>query len=123
MLLGRETFIMSGTQTWRRLTHCFLSADNVGDSFLIDGQYIARSKDPEEIERLDKPTFNQVYADITTTFTILIGIFFPSVTGKSHTRVEYRHLESESQLSYRARMSLAPLHRCGWSPDVLTLAS
>jgi potassium/chloride transporter 4/5/6 len=26
-------------------------------------------------------TYNQVIADITTTFTILIGIFFPSVTG------------------------------------------
>jgi solute carrier family 12 (potassium/chloride transporter), member 4/6 len=26
-------------------------------------------------------TRNQVIADITTTFTILIGIFFPSVTG------------------------------------------
>lgn len=26
-------------------------------------------------------TYNQVVADITTTFTILIGIFFPSVTG------------------------------------------
>lgn len=56
--------------------------DNLADFFLEDGQYIARSKDSEEIERLDKPTYNQVYADITTTFTILIGIFFPSVTGK-----------------------------------------
>lgn len=26
-------------------------------------------------------TYNQVVADITTAFTILIGIFFPSVTG------------------------------------------
>lgn len=26
-------------------------------------------------------SYIQVYADITTTFTILIGIFFPSVTG------------------------------------------
>lgn len=30
---------------------------------------------------MDRPSFNQVYADITTSFTILIGIFFPSVTG------------------------------------------
>lgn len=28
-----------------------------------------------------KSTYNQVLADITTTFTILIGIYFPSVTG------------------------------------------
>lgn len=51
------------------------------ESFLQEGQYIARGKEPEEIERLDRPTYNQVYADISTSFTILIGIFFPSVTG------------------------------------------
>ncbi|XP_046385480.1 solute carrier family 12 member 7 isoform X3 [Ischnura elegans] len=55
--------------------------DNIADSMLEDGQFIARSKDPEEIERLERPPYNQIYADITTTFTILIGIFFPSVTG------------------------------------------
>ncbi|KAF4517815.1 hypothetical protein B566_EDAN003020 [Ephemera danica] len=55
--------------------------DNIADSFLEDGQFIARSKDPDVIERLDRPSYNQVYADITTAFTILIGIFFPSVTG------------------------------------------
>lgn len=55
--------------------------DNIFDSFLEDGQYVAQGKDPEDIERLDRPTYNQVYADISTSFTILIGIFFPSVTG------------------------------------------
>ncbi|XP_075215520.1 solute carrier family 12 member kcc isoform X2 [Lycorma delicatula] len=55
--------------------------DNVADSFLENGQYIAQTKDPEEIQRLDRPTYNQVFADITTSFTLLIGIFFPSVTG------------------------------------------
>lgn len=45
------------------------------------GQYISRGNDPKDIERLDGSTYNQVYADITTSFTILIGIFFPSVTG------------------------------------------
>ncbi|XP_039276024.1 solute carrier family 12 member 4 [Nilaparvata lugens] len=54
---------------------------NLGDSFLEDGQYIAKSLDAEEINRLDRPTYNQVMADITTSFTLLIGIFFPSVTG------------------------------------------
>ncbi|RZF44655.1 hypothetical protein LSTR_LSTR000607 [Laodelphax striatellus] len=54
---------------------------NLGDSFLEDGQYIAKSHDPEEINRLDRPVYNQVMADITTSFTLLIGIFFPSVTG------------------------------------------
>ena len=28
-----------------------------------------------------KETYNQVLIDITTSFTILVGIFFPSVTG------------------------------------------
>ncbi|XP_063616287.1 solute carrier family 12 member 6 isoform X3 [Cydia splendana] len=55
--------------------------DNLQDSFLTLGQYIAYGKEPEDIEQMDRPTYNQVYADITTTFTILIGIFFPSVTG------------------------------------------
>lgn len=53
---------------------------NLGDSFLEEGQYIARSKEPEEVQPLG-PTYNQVMADITTSFTLLIGIFFPSVTG------------------------------------------
>ncbi|XP_075975973.1 solute carrier family 12 member kcc isoform X2 [Anticarsia gemmatalis] len=55
--------------------------DNLQDSFLQLGQYIAYGKDPDDIEQMDRPTYNQVYADLTTTFTILIGIFFPSVTG------------------------------------------
>ncbi|XP_073958246.1 solute carrier family 12 member kcc isoform X2 [Choristoneura fumiferana] len=55
--------------------------DNLQDSFLQLGQYIAYGKEPDDIEQMERPTYNQVYADITTTFTILIGIFFPSVTG------------------------------------------
>lgn len=45
------------------------------------GQYIAYGKEPDDIEQMERPTYNQIYADLTTTFTILIGIFFPSVTG------------------------------------------
>ncbi|CAH1393152.1 unnamed protein product [Nezara viridula] len=55
--------------------------DNLGDFFLNEGQYIATSKDPEEINVVQNKIYNQVTADLTTTFTILIGIFFPSVTG------------------------------------------
>uniref|UniRef100_A0A6M2DW34 Putative amino acid transporter n=1 Tax=Xenopsylla cheopis TaxID=163159 RepID=A0A6M2DW34_XENCH len=55
--------------------------ENVWASFLEEGQYIAYSANPEDIEQMDRPTYNQVFADITTSFTILIGIFFPSVTG------------------------------------------
>ncbi|XP_059478016.1 solute carrier family 12 member 6 isoform X3 [Neocloeon triangulifer] len=55
--------------------------DNIDNSFLDLGQYIGRSKRPEVIENMSGQTYNQVYADLTTSFTILIGIFFPSVTG------------------------------------------
>ncbi|VVC95186.1 unnamed protein product, partial [Leptidea sinapis] len=55
--------------------------DNLQDSFLELGQYIAYGKEPDDIEQMERPTYNQIYADLTTTFTILIGIFFPSVTG------------------------------------------
>lgn len=55
--------------------------DNLQDSFLQLGQYIAYGKEPDDIEQMERPTYNQIYADLTTTFTILIGIFFPSVTG------------------------------------------
>lgn len=65
------------TQWW---FYCWIS-DNIENSFLEIGQFIAQSKDPDEVEPLDRPVYNQVFADITTSFTILIGIFFPSVTG------------------------------------------
>ncbi|XP_039752651.1 solute carrier family 12 member 4 isoform X1 [Pararge aegeria] len=55
--------------------------DNLQDSFLDLGQYLAYGKEPDDIEQMERPTYNQIYADLTTTFTILIGIFFPSVTG------------------------------------------
>jgi potassium/chloride transporter 4/5/6 len=55
--------------------------DNIENFFLEAGQFIAQSRDPEHIEPVHGLVFNQVFADITTSFTILIGIFFPSVTG------------------------------------------
>ena len=54
----------------------------MADSFMEFGQYISYGKDPTDIEQMDRATYNQITIDITTTFTILIGIFFPSVTGK-----------------------------------------
>lgn len=45
-------------------------------------QFIAYGREPKDYERITEKGYNQIYADITTTFTILIGIFFPSVTGK-----------------------------------------
>ncbi|CAH0562337.1 unnamed protein product [Brassicogethes aeneus] len=55
--------------------------ENIYDSFLEEGQFLARENKPEDIERGGSESYNQIWADITTTFTILIGIFFPSVTG------------------------------------------
>ncbi|XP_065165264.1 solute carrier family 12 member 4 isoform X3 [Atheta coriaria] len=55
--------------------------DNIKDSFLEMGEYLAKGKAPADYENVGQPSYNQVLADITTSFTILIGIFFPSVTG------------------------------------------
>lgn len=62
------------------LSYAFLS-DNIFDGFLEQGQFITKGKLPTDLEQLGTENFNQVMADITTSFTILIGIFFPSVTG------------------------------------------
>uniref|UniRef100_A0A8D8RU17 Solute carrier family 12 member 6 n=1 Tax=Cacopsylla melanoneura TaxID=428564 RepID=A0A8D8RU17_9HEMI len=55
--------------------------ENIWNSFMYTGQYIAKTKDPVEVDPLNKPTYNQIMVDMTTSFTLLIGIFFPSVTG------------------------------------------
>ncbi|XP_034654488.1 solute carrier family 12 member 6 isoform X1 [Drosophila subobscura] len=55
--------------------------DNVWPSFLEKGQFISYGHDSIDIENIDNESYNQIMADITTTFTLLIGIFFPSVTG------------------------------------------
>ncbi|XP_050432923.1 solute carrier family 12 member 4 isoform X1 [Adelges cooleyi] len=55
--------------------------ENIFGNFLETGQYIAKTHKVEDIQPLQKNTYNMVMVDITTSFTILIGIFFPSVTG------------------------------------------
>ncbi|XP_046426481.1 solute carrier family 12 member 4 isoform X2 [Neodiprion fabricii] len=55
--------------------------ENLWDSFLEEGQFLAYDNEPEHVNTLGGPSYNQIQADLTTTFTILIGIFFPSVTG------------------------------------------
>ncbi|XP_045025861.1 solute carrier family 12 member 4 isoform X2 [Daphnia magna] len=55
--------------------------ENLGAWHLGEGQVVARTMNPVDIETLDQPTYNQVLADISTTFTLLVGIYFPSVTG------------------------------------------
>ncbi|SPP73176.1 solute carrier family 12 member 6 isoform X2 [Drosophila guanche] len=55
--------------------------DNIWPSFLEKGQFISYGHDSVDIENIGNESYNQIMADITTTFTLLIGIFFPSVTG------------------------------------------
>ncbi|XP_028134717.1 solute carrier family 12 member 6 isoform X2 [Diabrotica virgifera virgifera] len=55
--------------------------DNIYDGFLEQGQFITKGKLQADLEVMGSDHYNQVFADITTSFTILIGIFFPSVTG------------------------------------------
>ena len=59
-----------------------LCADNVGQRYMEQGQIVADSESPEDYDPLDSKTYNQVIIDITTSFTVLVGIFFPSVTGE-----------------------------------------
>ncbi|XP_008208470.1 solute carrier family 12 member 4 isoform X2 [Nasonia vitripennis] len=54
--------------------------ENIWGSFQEEGQFIAYGNSKEDIEKI-RPAYNQIQVDLTTTFTILIGIFFPSVTG------------------------------------------
>jgi len=55
--------------------------DNIFPSFLEKGQFISYGKSAIDIENTSGESYNQIMADITTSFTLLIGIFFPSVTG------------------------------------------
>lgn len=45
------------------------------------GQFIAKGNLPADVENVGVDNYSQIVNDITTSFTILIGIFFPSVTG------------------------------------------
>ena len=62
--------------------NCSQFEENLGGWHLDLGQLIGTTLNPVDIEVLDQPVYNQVVADITTTFTLLVGIYFPSVTGR-----------------------------------------
>ncbi|XP_071634658.1 solute carrier family 12 member 4 isoform X5 [Temnothorax longispinosus] len=55
--------------------------ENIWNSYQEEGQLITYGHDPKDMDVLSGSSFNQVQVDLTTTFTILVGIFFPSVTG------------------------------------------
>jgi hypothetical protein len=56
--------------------------ENILGNFQEEGQYIAYGSAPRDVDFMGGSSYNQIQVDLTTTFTILIGIFFPSVTGK-----------------------------------------
>ncbi|XP_065219429.1 solute carrier family 12 member 4 isoform X3 [Planococcus citri] len=55
--------------------------ENLWNNFRSNGDILALSKDPADWEAKKERNNRQIYVDITTSFTLLIGIFFPSVTG------------------------------------------
>ena len=59
-----------------------LVTENIGPRYMEVGQIVAASDVAEDYDPLNTKTYNQVIIDITTSFTVLVGIFFPSCTGK-----------------------------------------
>ena len=47
----------------------------------LKGHVVANSTSPQDYDILSQPVRNLVVIDIATSFTVLVGIFFPSVTG------------------------------------------
>ncbi|KAF8783120.1 Solute carrier family 12 member 4 like protein [Argiope bruennichi] len=55
--------------------------DNIVVRFRDKGDIIDLSDDPEQYQPKGRDTYNQILVDIATSFTLLVGIFFPSCTG------------------------------------------
>ncbi len=55
--------------------------ENVPNNFHEVGDAISSSREEAEYNLGGKPKHGYILNDITTSFTILIGIYFPSVTG------------------------------------------
>ena len=56
--------------------------DNLWNNYMRKGQFLADSKEKEDIDPIDDNRYSFILADITSRFTVIVGIFFPSVTGK-----------------------------------------
>lgn len=68
---------------------CFYFADNLWSNFHTIDQVLAKGA-ADDTEPQSRKIDSQVYIDITTSFTMLIGLFFPSVTGKC--RIDFARL-------------------------------
>ncbi|GFY59242.1 solute carrier family 12 member 6 [Trichonephila inaurata madagascariensis] len=55
--------------------------ENIVVRFRDKGDIIDLSDDPEQYQPRGRNTYNQILVDIATSFTLLVGIFFPSCTG------------------------------------------
>ncbi|CAL1284515.1 unnamed protein product [Larinioides sclopetarius] len=55
--------------------------ENIAIRFRDKGDVIDLSDDPDEFQPKGRSTYNQILVDIATSFTLLVGIFFPSCTG------------------------------------------
>lgn len=58
---------------------CF--AANIPMRFGRKGDFITASSDPDAADPHNEKTYNQLLIDISTSFTFLLAIFFPSCTG------------------------------------------
>ena len=56
---------------------------NVGGKYKHEGEALSSSEEGTEYNLGGNPTWGYITADIYTTFTILVGIFFPSCTGNN----------------------------------------
>ena len=78
-------------------------AENLWHNFQSLDEIVSEKGDKviEGARRID----SQIYVDITTTFTILIGIFFPSVTGQSRNRILLNCIESSKVRAKKVHMA------------------
>ena len=70
--------------------------DNIVNQYYDTGNSIANSKNETEYNLGGKDPKNLVLVDSFTSWTILVGIFFPSVTGEqiNHKDKRHNHLQS-----------------------------
>uniref|UniRef100_A0A673HW61 Solute carrier family 12 member 6-like n=1 Tax=Sinocyclocheilus rhinocerous TaxID=307959 RepID=A0A673HW61_9TELE len=67
-------------------------ADNIWSSYSAKGDVLERGSHHSAHRAAVSNHFPYVFADITTSFTLLIGIFFPSVTGNANSHLYRKEL-------------------------------
>lgn len=74
---------------------CVFPLDNLWGDYGPAGTYLERKSQPsvqvqEASSHMDKP---YVFNDIATYFTLLVGIYFPSVTGRSNAKQSWESID------------------------------